>query len=63
MNFADMNGISIHYSYLNKGANKPLIVFPTPWQLISESGITVSMILKKIIISYYTISVVMAFQA
>jgi 3-oxoadipate enol-lactonase len=27
MNFADINGISIHYSYLNKGAKKPLIVF------------------------------------
>ena len=27
MNFADINRISIHYNYLNKGANKPLIVF------------------------------------
>ena len=27
MNFAGINGISIHYNYLNKGANKPLIVF------------------------------------
>ena len=27
MNFANINGVSIHYSYLNKGSDKPLIVF------------------------------------
>ena len=33
MNFANINGVSIHYSYLNKGSDKPLIVF---FKLISN---------------------------